>query len=304
MLNFTLANITIPSLEATDLEDLLIYLKQFKQVDLMGYKRSSLLRRTRIRMQQVGINYYQDYLGHLQQQPDEVADLLNTIFINVTCFFRDRFVWDYLKNQIIPEIVANKASNEPIRIWSAGCASGEEAYSLAMLLAEALGLEQFQQRVRICGTDIDRDAVMQAQKGCYSSAAVEEIPPNLLGRYFERTTDGYRWRQDLRFPIVFHPHNLILESALPNIDLLLCRNTIMYFTSEAQLHVLGRFESSLRENGFLLLGQAEMLVTVPQKSLFTSMARQITVFRKVAVKKLPQTKAKNSQTALKSVEAV
>lgn len=281
MLDFFRATINIPSLEATELEELLIYLKQFQQVDLTNYKRPSLLRRIRVRMLQVGVDCYQDYFDYLQRQPDEVTHLLNTIFINVTCFFRDRPVWDYLENQAIPQILANKPSDEPIRVWSAACASGEETYSLAMLLAEALGLEQFQKRVRIYGTDVDRDALLQARRGYYSSRAVELISPNLLERYFERRTDGYRWRNDLSHPIVFHHHNLIQTAPLPKIDLLVCRNILMYLTPEAQIRALVRFHFSLRKNGFLMLGQAEDLITPDQKSLFTLIDRQLRVFTKV-----------------------
>lgn len=281
MFDFPLATNSIPSLEATELEDLLIYLKQFQQVDLTDYKRPSLLRRIRVRMQQVGVDCYQDYLDRLQRQPDEVTQLLDTVFINVTCFFRDRPVWDYLEKQVIPQIIANKPSNEPIRVWSAGCASGEETYSLAMLLAETLGLEQFQQRVRIYGTDIDQDALQQARRGYYSSRAVELISPNLLQRYFERRTDGYRWRSDLSHPIIFHRHNLIKTAPLHKMDLLVCRNLLMYLTKEAQIRALVRFHFSLRENGFLMLGQAEDLVNRDQKSLFTIIDRQVRVFTKV-----------------------
>jgi chemotaxis methyl-accepting protein methylase len=269
------------SIEASELEDLLDYLKRVHQVDLTGYKRPSLLRRTLIRMQQVGVEQYQDYLEYLNQQPDEVTHLLNTVFINVTCFFRDRPVWDYLANQVIPHIIATKASNDPIRVWSTGCASGEETYSLAMLLIEALGVEQFQQRVRIYGTDADQDAVMQARRGCYSVAAVEAIPPDLLEQCFERTTAGYQWQRSLRNPIIFHHHNLIQAPPLPHIDLLVCRNLLMYLTSEAQVQALARFHFSLKRNGFLLLGQAENpMVTCPRQSFFTPVNRQAKLFKK------------------------
>jgi chemotaxis methyl-accepting protein methylase len=281
MLNFLHANCTTPSLKANELEDLLNYLKQVEQVDLTGYKRPTLLRRIQIRMQQVRVEHYQDYFDHLKQQPDEVTHLLNTIFINFTYFFRDRPVWDCLKNEIIPKIIANKASNEPIRVWSAGCASGEETYSLAMLLAEALGLEQFQQRVRLYGTDVDADALRQARRGCYSSNIVEEIDLNLLERYFERTADGYCWRQDFRRSIIFSPHNLIQRPPLPRIDLLVCRNTLLYLKPETKIRALVRFHFSLRENGFLLLGMAENPIISPQKSLFTQINRQFRVFTKV-----------------------
>ena len=274
-------NVFTPFLEAAELEELLIYLKQAQQIDLTGYKRGILMRRTLTRMQQVGVQHYQDYLDYLEQQPEESTYLLNTFFINFTDFFRDRPVWDCLADQIIPQIVANKEPNEPIRVWSAGCASGEEAYSLAMLLAEALGIEQFQQRVRIYGTDADQDAVTQASKGYYPARAVEAIPVGLREQYFERRNEGYLWRADLRRSIVFHRHDLIQSPPLPCIDLLVCRNTLMYFMQEAQIRALVRFHFSLRNNGFLLLGHSENLVARPQRLLFTHVDRLARVFAKV-----------------------
>lgn len=281
MLDSHLATVTTPLLEATELEELLIYLNRVHRIDLTGYRRSSLMRRTLVRMQQVGVEHYQGYFDYLQQQPDEVKHLLDTIFINYTYFFRDRPVWDHLANQIIPQIIANKTPDEPIRGWSAGCASGEETYSLAMLFIEALGIEQFQQRVQIYGTDVDPDTVSQAREGHYRDYRVELIPPTLQEKYFERREDGYLWRQDFRHAIHFQLHNLIADPPLPDIDLLVCRNLLMYFTEETQLQVLINFYSSLKEDGFLLLGYAENLVTPLQRSLFTPSHRQAKVFTKV-----------------------
>lgn len=274
-------SVSTPSLKTAELENLLNYLKRVHQIDLTGYKRPSLMRRTLVRMQQVGVEHYQDYLDRLQQQPEELAHFLDTVFINFSYFFRDRPVWDYLANQIVPQIIANKEPNEPIRVWSAGCASGEETYSLAMLLAEALGVEQFQQRVQLYGTDVDRDAVMQARKGYYSAQAVKTIPAALREQYFERKPDGYLWRTDLRRSMIFDCRDLIQSPPLPRIDLLVCRNTLIYFQQEAQIRALVRFHFSLRNNGFLVLGQAEKLVAHPQSSLFTPVAQQVSVYTKV-----------------------
>lgn len=281
MLNLPCANVSPPSLKTAELEGLLNYLKRVQQIDLTGYKRSTLMRRTLIRMQQIGVEHYREYLDHLEQQPEESTHFLNTVFINFTRFFRDRPVWDYLANQIIPQIIANKDSNEPIRVWSAGCASGEETYSLAMLLAEALGIEQFQQRVRLYGTDIDRDAVTQARKGYYSAHAVESIPAALREQYFERETKGYLWRTDLRRSTIFLCRDLIQAPPLPHIDLLVCRNTLMYFMQKARLRALVRFHFSLRNNGFLLLGQSESLVANSQALLFTPVDQHAKVFTKM-----------------------
>jgi two-component system CheB/CheR fusion protein len=264
-----------------ELEDLLIYLKQVQQTDLTGYKRSTLMRRVLKRMHQVGVEHYQHYLDYLEQHPDELTHLLDTIFINYTYFFRDYLVWNYLANQTIPQIVANKEPKEPIRVWSAGCASGEETYSLAMLLIEALGIEQFHRRVLIYGTDVDRHAVMQARQGYYLTTATETIPAVMRERYFEREPDGYRWRTDLRCSILFHCHNFIQAAPLPSIDLLVCRNTLMYFTQEAKIRALVRFYFSLSNHAFLLLRQVENLVTRPQYLLFRPVNQHARVFTKV-----------------------
>lgn len=281
MLNFPLAQSVAPSLEEIELEDLLHYLKQVWQIDLTIYKRPSLMRRTLVRMQQVEVACYQDYLDHLQQQPNEVKHLLDTIYINYTYFFRDLPVWEYLTSQVIPQIVANQEPGEPIRIWSAGCATGEETYSLAMLLIEALGIEQFQQRVQIYGTDVDTDAILQAREGYYPAYKVEIIPTALQERYFERRNDGYCWKPNSPCSINFHRHHLIQAPSLPQIDLLVCRNLLMYLTEETQLQALVNFYRSLEENGFLLLGKVENLITRPQRSLFTPVHRQSRVFKKV-----------------------
>lgn len=273
----TSTNISTPSLETAELEDFLTNLKQVHQVDLQGYRRSTLMRRISIRMQEVEVEKYQDYIDYLEQEPEELVHLLDTFFINFTQFFRDPPVWDYLANQIIPQLIANKEPNDPIRVWSAGCASGEETYSLAMLLAEALGIEQFQQRVRLYGTDIAPDAVRQARKGFYPAHAVDEaIPSALQEQYFERKTDGYLWRTDLRRSMTFLCHDLTQAPPFPRIDLLVCRNTLMYFIQQSQIQALVRFHFSLRNYGFLLLGKTESIVGNPQALLFKPVTQRLT----------------------------
>lgn len=281
MLDFPLASFPSPTLEVTELEDLLSYLKQAHQVDLTGYKRPCLMRRTLVRMQRVGVEHYQAYLDYLQQQSDEVRHLLNTIYINYTYFFRDHLVWDYLALQVVPQIIANKGPQKPIRVWSAGCATGEETYSLAMLLIAALGVEQFQKRVQIYGTDVDLDAIQQARQGHYTAYQVEPMPSALKEQYFERSKNGYQWRQEFGPSMHFQQHNLIQDLPLPRIDLLVCRNVLMYLTEATQLQILEGFYTSLEKNGFLLLGQAENLITRPQLSLFTPIHRRSRVFTKV-----------------------
>lgn len=275
------ATITTPFLETTELENLLIYLNRVHQIDLTGYKRSTLMRRILVRMQRIGVEIYRDYLRCLQQQSDEVRYLLNTIYINFTYFFRDPLVWSYLAEQVIPQAIANKAPDQPIRIWSVGCASGEETYSLAMLFIEALGVEAFQQQVKIYGTDVDPEAIQQAREGCYPAQKVALVPSDVQDLYFERRDEVFYWRQDFRHSIRFQVHNLLQDPPLPHIDLLVCRNLLIYFTPETQLQALSSLYSSLKDDGFLLLGNVENLVTPSERSLFTSASQQHKVFTKV-----------------------
>ena len=151
-----------------DLELLLDYLRRSRGFDFTGYKRASLSRRIDKRMQVVGVDGYLSYVDHLEVDPEEFTQLFNTILINVTGFFRDPPSWEYLREEILPRVAADKRGGGPIRIWSAGCASGEEAYTLAMVTAEALGADTVRERVKIYATDVDEEALNQARLARYS----------------------------------------------------------------------------------------------------------------------------------------
>lgn len=260
-------------------EELLDYLRQKHHFDFSGYKYSSLMRRIQYRMHQVEIKDYCHYQEYLAQHPEEYPLLFETIEINLTAFFRDRGDWEFIQQHIIPQIEAEKPPNEAIRVWSAGCASGEEAYTVAIVLAELLGIQQFQQRVRIYGTDIDADAIEQSRRACYSEQKLTNVAIDLRDRYFEPFRDGYRVRRELRESITFHRHNLIKDAPFSNIDLLICRNTLIYFGLEAQLKVLVRFHFGLKQSGFLFLGRAETVTQQPD--LFMTVNPSHRVFTKI-----------------------
>jgi two-component system CheB/CheR fusion protein len=158
-----------------EFEELITYLKNSRGFDFSGYKRSSLQRRVSKRMQPLRIESYADYLDYLEVHPEEFVKLFNTILINVTGFFRDAASWEFLAAENIPRLIAGKQPHEPIRVWSAGCASGEEAYTLAIVLAEALGLESFRQRVKIYATDVDDEVLAQARQASYSTRDLHHI---------------------------------------------------------------------------------------------------------------------------------
>ncbi|MFD1146569.1 CheR family methyltransferase [Saccharothrix hoggarensis] len=244
-----------------DFEEVLRYLKESRGFDFTGYKRASLMRRVRHRMSQVGIDSHTDYIDHLQVDPDEFNALFNTILINVTGFFRDPEAWDHLRDEVVSTMLAERGPDEPIRVWSAGCASGEEAYTLAMVLAEALGPERFRRRVKIYATDVDADALVQARQAVYAPRDLEGVPADLVTKYFEPHNGRLAFRKDLRRTVIFGRNDLVQDAPISRIDLLVCRNTLMYFNQETQAKILGRFHFALTPRGVLFLGKAEMLLS-------------------------------------------
>lgn len=246
-----------------EFEALLNYLKHSRGCDLTSYKRPSLMRRFQHRMHSINIDTYQRYLQYLQCDSTEYQVLLNDVFINVTSFFRDQPAWNYLAAEVIPKLIAEPDAS--IRVWSAGCATGQEIYSLLMLLAEALGLEACLRRVRCFATDADEVALSQARRATYSSRETVGIPPELLEKYFEQTEKSYVFHPELRRTVIFSRHNLIQDTPISKTDLLVCRNVLIYLNPEAQTAILNRFHFALNNTGVLFLGQAEML-TNPKQS--------------------------------------
>ncbi|BEL02314.1 PAS domain S-box protein [Actinoplanes sichuanensis] len=268
-------------MQATDpqFEALLVYLKESRGFDFTGYKRSSLMRRVNRRMTQVDATDYPEYLDHLQVHPDEFTALFNTILINVTAFFRDADAWEYLRAEVLEPMVTAKPADSMIRIWSAGCASGEEAYTLAMVLAEMLGIDQFKDRVKIYATDVDEEQLNEARQASYGEREIQDLDPELVERYFEQVNGRYTFRKDLRRSVIFGRNDLVQDAPISRIDLLTCRNTLMYFNAETQSKILGRFHFALNDTGVLFLGKAEMLLS--HGSLFTPIDLKRRVFRRV-----------------------
>ncbi len=246
--------------DAHALEALLDYLKRSRGFDFSAYKRSSLTRRIEKRMRNIGVDTLRGYMDYLEVHPDEFTELFNTILINVTSFFRDPPTWEFLAAEVIPDLVASRTPDEPIRVWSAGCASGQEAYSLAMLLAEFLGLDALKERVKVYATDVDEEALSQARQASYMAKDLEAVPRVFVERYLERSAGRYVFHQDLRRGVIFGRHNLIQDAPISRVDLLLCRNTMMYFNAKTQAEILARFHFALSDRGFLVLGQAETLL--------------------------------------------
>jgi len=264
-----------------DVVALLDYLRNSRGFDFTGYKRASLLRRIDKRLQTLGMTTYADYTDYLEVHPEEFSLLFNTILINVTRFFRDPAAWDYLAAEIVPQIVKRKEPGESLRIWSAGCASGEEPFTLAMVLAESLGVELLSERAKIYATDVDEDALNQARQGTYSAAEIEDVPEALRDKYFDRAAKRYVLHKDLRGSVIFGRHDLVQDAPISHVDLLMCRNTMIYFNAETQSKILSRFRFAINQNGFLFLGKSETLLArtdifaavEPKQRVFTSVAK-------------------------------
>jgi two-component system CheB/CheR fusion protein len=261
------------------LEALLQFLKRSRGFDFTGYKRASLERRFRRRMEALGCESFGDYLDHLEVHPTEYEELFDTLLINVTEFFRDPPAWDHLRDEALPLALEGKPADEPIRVWSAGCATGEEACSVAMVLAEALGVEAYQERVKIYATDVDEEALAVARQAVYTPRALQNVPEELRERYFERHDQRYAFRKDLRRTLIFGTNNLVEDAPISRLDLLVCRNTLMYFTAETQARILRHFHFALRPSGVLMLGKSEMMVS--HRTHFTALDLKQRLFRRL-----------------------
>jgi two-component system CheB/CheR fusion protein len=234
-------------------------LRDSRGFDYTGYKRPTLVRRFEKRMQAVGAGDYAAYREYLQREPGEFPELFDTILINVTSFFRDPAAWEYVAAEIVPRILEQREGNRPIRVWSAGCATGAEAYTISMLFAEALGQEQLRERVKIYATDVDDDALRYARHAAYTEKEVKDVPDELRERYFQKLNGSYSFRNGFRRAVIFGRNDLLQDPPISRVDLLVSRNTLMYFGQEAQDRILSNFFFALRPRGYLMLGKAEAL---------------------------------------------
>lgn len=260
-------------------EALLENLQQTHGFQITGYKRPTIMRRVSKRMKMLGIGDFGRYSDYLQAHQEEFPELFNTILINVTSFFRDPEAWDYFAKAIVTKIVAEKEDGYSIKIWNAGCASGEESYTIAMVLMEALGDDVFRKSVKIYATDIDERALAQARLGIYKAADLQEIPSSLREKYFDPAEDNLEFRRDLRRSILFGRHDLLKDPPISKLDLLICRNTLMYFNSTYQKKIVANFHFALNDKGYLFLGKSELLLS--HYKFFIPVDKRYRIFSKV-----------------------
>jgi two-component system CheB/CheR fusion protein len=261
LLNDLLTGVTLPQpQEKTDdvLRSILEQVGHQASIDFRPYKSSTILRRISRRMAVTHCRTMQDYLDYLKTNPQEVGELVKAFLINVTQFFRDPDAFAYLKSEILPKLIAlARERDRVLRFWAAGCATGEEPYSLAMLLIDQLGTELPEWSVKIFATDLDEAAISFARRGLYSENLLKTVPAEYRDRFFERVDHGSRISKTLRQMVIFGQQDLSRSAPFPRIDLVLCRNVLIYFTPELQEYVLNQFAFSLSPGGYLFLGKAE-----------------------------------------------
>src|SRR5438067_11933 len=239
------------------LESLLQALAEERGLDLRGYKRTTLTRRISRRMTQVKKRDYNDYLEFIRKHPEEINQLLNTILINVTRFFRDPPAWDLLRKQVLPRLASHRGKPDSFRVWCAGCATGEEAYSVAILLAEQFGNELREHDVKIYATDQDEAALNTARHAEYPEEKVATIPASWRQKYFHGDNKTVRVERNIRKMVIFGHSNLLEDAPISHVRLLLCRNVLIYFDIEAQQQILKRLEYAIDPGGVLFLGRTE-----------------------------------------------
>jgi two-component system CheB/CheR fusion protein len=241
------------------LDSILQNIRDSRNFDFRNYKRGTLLRRIQRRMQERNKHTTKEYAALLERDPGEVDALLNSMLIKVTSFFREPDLWRELSARTFPQVLAEKPPGEEIRIWSAGCATGEEAFTAAMVLAEAMGPSFGGQEIRIFGTDVDEQAIAYARKGVYTAQRVESVPKRFLSEWFVPEGDGYAVRKELRRSVVFGINNLVSDAPISRLDLLICRNVFIYLDVTLQKRILTRFHYALRRHGVLVLGKSELI---------------------------------------------
>jgi two-component system CheB/CheR fusion protein len=247
--------------------------------DFHGYKHATFLRRIQRRMQVVQLHDVEAYIERLRGDPAEVQHLFQDLLIGVTQFFRDPLEFEILEREVIPQLFEGKGADDRIRIWVLGCATGEEAYSLAILVREQMARMDVAPHVQIFATDIDARALAVARGGRYADSIARQVSPERLARWFVKEGATYCVAKELREMCIFSPHNLIKDAPFSRIDLLSCRNLLIYLNSELQDRVIPIFHFSLKSGGFLFLGPAEN-VTRHQK-LFAPIDRRNRIFRRL-----------------------
>ena len=270
------------------LDKIIILLRTQTGNDFSLYKKNTVYRRIERRMGVHKIDKIAAYVTFLQTNPKEVDILFKELLIGVTNFFRDAAVWEKLEEVVMPQLIINQQEGALLRAWVPGCSTGEEAYSLAIVFKEAI--EKINPHggisLQIFATDLDNEAIETARKGLFSVDIKENVSPKRLQRFFSATDNGYRINNEIREMVVFAKHNIILHPPFTKLDILTCRNLLIYMDSELQKKILGLFYYSLNREGFLVLGSAETLGS--QSHFFTPIESKLKIYQRTITNQTPE----------------
>ncbi|WPH16152.1 CheR family methyltransferase [Variovorax paradoxus] len=265
------------SLAEQALQEVMGLLRNYTRHDFRHYKRATVLRRLERRLQVNRLADLPAYRDFLRSHPEEAAPLLQDMLISVTNFFRDADAFEALEREALPALIEGKQPGEQVRAWVAGCATGEEAYSLSMLLREQVDRQSKPLDIQVFATDIDERAIAVARKGLYARGIAEDISPSRLRQFFVADQDQYRVATSVREPVLFAVHNLLRDPPFSRLDVICCRNLLIYLDRAAQAHVLEMFRIALRPGGYLFLGTSESIDVAG--SLFTSVDKKNRIYR-------------------------
>jgi two-component system CheB/CheR fusion protein len=264
----------------SSMEKVVVLLRTHTGNDFSFYKRNTLYRRIERRMGLHQIAKMSGYVRYLQENPQELNLLFKELLIGVTGFFRDPEAWEYLRGTALPELLASRVPGQALRAWVAGCSTGEEAYSLAMVLKEAADEIRPRRKItlQIFATDLDCDAIDKARTGCYPANIAADVSEERMKRFFTQETGGYRVRKEIREMVIFAPQNLIMDPPFTKLDILSCRNLLIYLSAEVQKKLIPLFHYSLSPGGILFQGSAETIGEYTD--LFAPLSAKSRIFRR------------------------
>ncbi|MBO0951682.1 CheR family methyltransferase [Fibrella forsythiae] len=261
-----------------DLQAIIQYMRKAVGVDFSQYKITTIRRRIIRRMLLYQLDTLAEYNLYLQQHLAEASVLYNDLLINVTAFFRDTDAMSYMGKVVLPELIRNMPPREPLRIWIPACSTGQEAYSLAIMLLEIIGDDTHNPPIHIFATDLSEPAINKARQGIYTKSEVLDVSPKRLQRFFTKLDDQYRIHKSIRDLCVFAPHNLFKDPPFSRLDLISCRNLLIYLDNGLQRKAFSIFHYALKPNGFLLLGKSETVSAAP--TLFTAVEKNYRVYNR------------------------
>lgn len=247
--------------------------------DFTFYKKQTLERRITKRMSETGVDGMREYLLYLMNNAEEIEKIANEFLIGVTSFFRDPLAFNVVRNEVIPEIISRKKNDDQLKIWVAACSTGEEAYSMAMLIHDFLEKSHKELNVKIFATDMNHRAIELAAKGIYPESVENDVPREQLNRYFKREGTTYIIDRDIRKMVIFAQHNIIKDPPFGQMDVVSCRNMLIYMRPELQKKVLETFHFSLNVGGFLFLGSSESIS--PVKEYMKEISKKWNVFQTI-----------------------